>query len=138
MRIRLGAGSEVAGFVEDRVVGQQTFAVGPEDAAVGTHSGGIEQVEVLVDEAEHGDATSRVTGKASQRRLVVGDKTGLEDEVLGGIAGDGQFGKGGDVAAGLLGQLVGAEDLDEVAVEITDRRIELRQCDAQHRHRRSR
>ena len=82
-RIGLVAGSEVAGLVEHRVVGQQTLAVGAEHAAVGAHGGGVEQVEVLVDEAEHGDATSRVTGKASQRRLVVGDEARLEDEVLG-------------------------------------------------------
>ena len=45
-----------------------------------------------------------------------------------------QFGEGGDVAAGLLGEVVGVEDLGDVAVEVTDRRVELRQGDAQHGH----
>ena len=59
-RIGLVAGREVAGLVEHRVVGQQPLAVGAEHPAVGTHGGGVEQVEVLVDVAEHGDATPRV------------------------------------------------------------------------------
>ena len=137
-RVGLVAGREVAGLVEHRVVRQQTLAVGAEHPAVGAHGGGVEQVEVLVDVAEHGDAPSRVAGQAGQRRLVVGDEAGLEDEVLGRVAGDRQLGEGGDVAAGLLGQVVGVEDLGDVAVEVTDGRVELRQGDAQHGHRRPR
>ena len=129
------AGHEVAGLVEHGVVGQQPLAVRAEHPCVGTHGGGVEQIEVLVDVAEHCDATPGVAGQAGQRRLVVGDEARFEHEILRRVAGDAQLREGGDVAAGLLGEVVGAQDLGDVAVEVTNRHVELGQGDTQHGHR---
>ena len=66
-RVGLAARREVAGLVEHGVVRQQALAVGAEDPPVGAHGGGVEQVEVLVDVAEHGDAAPGAAGQAGQR-----------------------------------------------------------------------
>ena len=133
-RIGLVAGREVAGLVEDGVVGQETLAVGADDLAAGADGGGVEQVAVLVDVADDGGAVARAGGELGQRGLVVGDEAGLEHEVLGRVAGDRQLGEGDDVAAGGVGPVVGVDEQGEVAVEVADGRVELGQRDAQDGH----
>ena len=136
--VGLVARREVAGLVEHRVVRQQTLAVGAEHAAVGADRRGVEQVEVGVDEAEHRRAPTGVPGEPHERRLGVGDEPGLEHEILRRVAGDRQLGERDDVAAGGLGEVVGVQDLGDVAVEVPDGGVELGERDSENRHHRRR
>ena len=102
--------------------------------ATGAHGGGVEQVAVLVDEADDGGAVARAGGELGEGGLVVGDEAGLEHQVLGRVAGDRQLGEGDDVAAGGVGPVVGVDEQGEVAVEVADGWVELGQGDAQDGH----
>ena len=133
-RIGRRAGGEVPSLVEHGVVRQQPLAVRADDLAVGAHRGGVVQVAVLVDEADHGGAAAGASGELRQRREVVGDEPGLEHEVLGRVAGGRQLGKGDEVATGRLGAFVGVDHLGHVAVEVTHGRVELSEPHSQHRH----
>ena len=134
-RVGLVARREVAGLVEHRVVRQQPLAVRAEHLAPGAHGGGVEQVAVLVDEADDGRAVAGAGGELAEGGLVVGDEPGLHHEVLGRVAGDRQLGEGDDVAPGRVGPVVGVEQLGQVAVDVADGRVELGQRDPQHGHR---
>ena len=137
-RIGLVARREVAGLVEHGVVRQQPLAVRAEDLSVGAHGRRVEQVTVLVDEADDGRTATRPRRQLAERSLVVGDEAGLHDEVLGRVPGDRQLGEGDDVASRGFGPVVGVEQLRQVAVDVADGRVQLGQRDTQdgHRHQR--
>ena len=82
--VGLVARREVAGLVEDGVVGQQPLAVRAEDLAAGAHGGGVEQVAVLVDEADDRRAAPRAGGQLAEGGLVVGDEPGFITRSSGG------------------------------------------------------
>ena len=63
--------------------------------------------------------------------FVSGDEPRPQHEVLRRVAGDGQLGEGHEVAAGVLGPLVGRDDALQVPVEVADGGVELRQPGAQ-------
>ena len=128
------AGREVTLFVEHGGVGQQTLVIDPNDLAANTHRRSVVEISVLVDEPDDGDALARRGSKGFKRHAVVGDEPRLHHEILRRISGDRQFGERNDVASGLLGLAVGLNQLREVAVEITDRWVELGKGDTQNRH----
>ena len=72
--------------------------------------------------AAHRPVAGRHLGQGG---LVVGDERRLEQQVLGRVAGDGQLGEHGDVAAGGVGPLQGGEDAGHVAVEVADDVVDL-------------
>ena len=91
------AGHEVAVLVEDAVVGQVALAIGAHPLAVVEHGGGVVEVEVAVDGADHhGHPVSVLEQRVSllDRPL---DERRLEREVFRRVAGDHHLGKGEDV-----------------------------------------
>src|SRR5207244_3358021 len=83
-----------------------------------------------------GGATARARRYLRQGGPIVGHEPGLEDEVLGGVAGDGELGEGGHVGAGGFGPVEGGDDPLDVSVEVADRGVDLTQGDAKPAHRR--
>ena len=65
---------------------------------------------------------------------VVGHEAGLEQQVLGRVAGDRELGEHGDVAAGRLGPVEHGEQGRHVAVEVADDGVELAGGDPESRH----
>ena len=66
--------------------------------------------------------------------MVVGDEPGLQQQVLGRVAGDRQLGEGGDVAPSASARRERGEDALDVAVEVADPRVDLGGGDAQDGH----
>ena len=133
-RVGLVAGREVAGLVEDGVVGQEALAIGADDLAAGADGGGVEEVAVLLDVADDRRAVACAGGELAEHGGVVGDEARLEHEVLRRVAGDRQLGEGDEVAARRVGAVVGVDEEGEVAVEVADGRVELGQRDPNDRH----
>ena len=133
-RERCGAGSEVALLVEHRVVRQQALLVDAHDLAARADRGRVVEVTTGVDEPHHGRTPTGAGRHLVEGGAVGGDEARLEDEVLGRVAGDGELGEHGDVAAGGLGLVVGREDALDVAVEVADHRVELTQPEPDARH----
>ena len=133
-RGRFVAGGEVALLVEHAVVGEEALAVDAVDLAVGAHRGRVVEVEAGVDEAHHRHAPAGAGGHPVEGGPVVGDEAGLEQEVLGRVAGDRQLGEHGHVALGDLGPVDGVEDGGGVAVEVAHDQVELAGGDTQARH----
>ena len=127
-------GGEVALLVEDAVVGKLLLVIDAADLARGAHRGGVVQVELLVDEADHGDAALGGRGHLGQGGQVVGHEPGLQQQVLGRVAGDRQLREDGHVGAGLLGDAEGRDDPLGVAAQVADDRIELAERHAQAGH----
>ena len=125
---------EVAELVEDRVVRQLALAVDPDDLAAGAHRGRVPEVAVVVHEADHRRTARGGRGDAFEGPLVVGDEAGLQQQVLGRVAGGRQLGEEGDVAALGLGAAQRLEDPLDVAVEVPDPRVDLGGGDTQDGH----
>ncbi len=99
--------------------------IGALDLSVGADGGGVVQVAVAVHEAHHGGAAAGAGGQLGQRLQVVLDEAGLEQQVLGWVAGDGQLGEHGHVGPGVLGLLQGGQDALHVALQVAHDRVEL-------------
>ena len=131
----VGALGEVAMLVEHLVVGQLALAVDADDPAVGAHGQRVEElVAGPVDEADEGGAPTGGGGDPVERLEVVGDEARLQQQVLRRVAGDRQLGERHQVAAVGLGRLDRVDEALDVAVEIADHEVELRQGDAQAGH----
>ena len=131
---RVVAGGEVALLVEDPVVGQQPLAVDAVDLALGAHRGRVVEVTAGVDEADYRRAPTGAGRHPVEGGPVVGYEAGLEQQILGWIPGDGQFGEHGQVALGDLGPVDGVEDGGGVALQVTDDEVELAGGDPDARH----
>ena len=136
VRVVLVAGGEVAGLVEHGVVRKQTLAVRAEHHAARAHSGGVVEVAIGGDVADHCDTAPRERGHLVQRGEVVGHEAGLEHQILRGVAGDRQLGERDEVAPRVVRAVVGRADLGDVAFQIADGGVDLGQCDAQPCHKR--
>ena len=99
----LGTGREVPLLVEHGVVRQQPLAVDAGHLPADADGGGVVEVAPGVDEADDGRAPAGAGGHLGQGGAVVGHEPGLEHQVLGGVAGDGQLGEGSQVGPGRLG-----------------------------------
>jgi hypothetical protein len=132
----LGArtGTEVPLLVEDRIVGQRLLAVDAVHLAEGADGGGVVEVGGLVDEADHGGAAPRGRGHLVEVGLVVGDEARLQQEILRGVARDGQLPEDGQVGPGLLGHGQGVDDHLGVARQVTDDGVELAQGHTETTH----
>ncbi len=131
----IGAGLEVAGFVEDVVGGEEGFAAASEDLAVGDDGDGVVEeatcgAGIFFGEADDGDDVFGGIGDAGDGFFGEGEGGGFEEEVFGGIAEDGEFGEEDDV--GVLGFGGGdhVEVFFEVAGDVADGGVDLGEGDA--------
>ena len=134
VRIVHVAGCEVAGLVEDGVVGQQPFAIRADHFAVGAHRSGVVQIAIRVDEPHYRCTTTGARGQLVEGDLVVGHEPWLQHQVFRRVPSDRQFGKSDDVASGRVGLVVGRDDLGQVGVDGANGRIDLGQGNAQASH----
>lgn len=128
------AGGEVAGLVEDGVVGQQALAIGAHHLTADAHRCRVVEVAIGRDVADHRGAPLRMGRNPVKSREVVGHEARLQHQVFGWVAGDGQLREGDDVASGQLGFVVGRTDLGDVALQVADLGIDLGEGDAQPCH----
>ena len=131
---RLGAGLEVTVLVEHAVVRQVLLVIDAGPAAVVQDRGRVEDVVALVDEAHHGGEAAGGAGDLGQRAQVRLDERRLEEQVLGRVAGDRQLGKGHQAAAERARLLETGADLGDVALEVSDRRVDLGEGDPEAAH----
>ncbi len=89
-----GARLEIPYFVEDAVVRQHLLAVMCEDFAILENHAGIENLVVAVvrKAQKHGNVADRIANRLD-RFLDATPEAGVEQEILGRIATDTQFGK---------------------------------------------
>ncbi len=121
----LHAGREVALLVEDGVVRQQTLVVDADHLTSRAHSRRVVQIEAGIDEADHRGAATGTGSHLLQRGAIVGDEPGLQYEVFGRVAGDGELGEGGQVGVGGLGPAERGRDPLDVPIEVADDGVDL-------------
>ena len=119
------AGLEVALLVEDAVVRQEDLVIDGRDLAVVQERGGVEEITVLVDKADHGGDVRGGPCDHAELREVVADECRLEDEVLGRIAGDRQLRKADDVGARGARLVHPADDQPRISGQVTDGWVDL-------------
>ena len=129
-----GAGGEVALLVEDGVVRKEALLIDPLHLPAGAERRGVVEIALGIDEADDGGAASCAGGHLVERSPVGGDKPGLQHEVLGRVAGDGQLREDDDVAPRCFGIVVGGEDPLHVAVEVADHGVQLGEPDPDSCH----
>ena len=121
----LGTGLEVAIFVEDAVVGQVDLVVNAQKLPVVGHGGGVVDVALGVDEADHHGYALGV-GHNLPHPLDVGlDEGGLEQQVLRGVAGDCHLREDHDVGLLRPGLADVLQNPGGVAVQVADGGVDL-------------
>ena len=128
------AGREVALLVEHGVVRQEALAVDADHLAAAQTAAALWRSRPASTKPTIAAQRPVRAATFGERSPVVGHEAGLEHEVLGRVAGDGQLGEGGEVGAGRLGLLQGVEDALHVAVEVTHDGVDLAQRHAQAAH----
>ena len=117
---------EVAVLVEDAVVGEVVLVVAVQDLAARDHGAGVVEVGVEVDEADGGHHVLRnLPGELVQGPHVLLDKARAHQEVLGGVAGDGQLGEGDEVGARVDRPLQGVGHPLDVSPDVPDGGVDL-------------
>ena len=106
----MGAGCEVALLVEDGVVGEEPLVIAADHLPASTEAGGVAQVAIGVDEPDDRRATARAGCHLVEGAAVVGDEPGLQHEVLGRVAREGQLGEDRKIGTSRLRALVRLED----------------------------
>ena len=132
--VALVARSEIARLVEHAVVGQQPFAIGAFDLAASAHGSSVVQIAIALYETNDGNAVTGSRRNGSQHVFVVADESRLQHEIFGRVTRDAQLGERNDVALRGLGPIVVIEDLGEVALQIADGWIYLRERNAKPSH----
>ena len=132
----LAAGPEIAALVEDAVVGQELLVVDAGAPAVVEDGGGVVGVGGEVDEADEcGDVLAGGGGlEILKSGEIVVDEGAAEEEVLGGVAGEGEFREGDEVAGEGLSAVDGVADEGGVALEVADGGVDLSEGNAQGAH----
>ena len=125
---------KVAVLVEDAVGGEVVLAVDAHQLSLVSDGGCVVDVGAGLGEAHHhGDVPGG--GDDAAHGIHVGLKeAGLEKQVLGGVSGDGQLGKGDQVGTQGAGLLHQAYDLGGVAFQVTDCGVDLGQGQAKGAH----
>ena len=123
----VGAGEEVALFVEDAVVGEVDLVVDAEEASVTDDGGGVEEAALVVrvNEPDDNGYALGMVDDLVEAGAVLGDEVGLVEQVLGGVAGDGELGEGDEVGVLGSGLVDVVEDLGRVAPQIADGGVDL-------------
>ena len=131
---RLRPGLEVAVLVEHPVVRQVVLVIHAGDPPVVDHRGRVEDVVPPVDEADDRRQPSRGPDHLVERAQVRLDERGLEEQILGRIAGNGQLGKCHEPDAPLPRPLDVVHDLADVPLEVPNCRVHLSEPDPQRLH----
>ena len=129
----LAAGGEVAVLVEDAVVREELLAVDALHGAARAHERGVREVAV-----ERRPADERHDPLAAPRHLVHGlagrsDEPGPQEEVLGRVSGHRQLREDDEIGGGALRLLDRRGDSPDVAVEVADDDVQLRERDPHRR-----
>ena len=117
-------------LVEHVVIGKVTLVVGAVDLAARTHGRCVPDAVGAAVARTIGETDDRRTaagsgGELLERRTDIADESRLEHEILGRVARDRHLGQQDEIGVGRLGLLDHGEGLGDVAVEISDGRIEL-------------
>ncbi len=94
------------------------------------NSGGVVDVDVRVDKADDGRDALDLGGDVSKRLLVVENEGASQQQVFRRVARQGQLRKGNEVGAEVASAAGVLDDLRGVALEVTDRRVDLRERDS--------
>ncbi len=122
---------EVALLVEHLVVRQRLLAVVGVDAAAAHQRRGVEDLAALVLRvAEHQVDRRRVAAQPLDGRLHLAPEAGVEQQVLGRIAGERELGQQHEVDAGLGPGPRRRQHARGVAVDIADEQVVLREQQA--------
>ena len=118
----VGAGEEVALFVEDAVVGKVDLVVDAEEASVPDDGCGVEEAApvVRVNEPDDDRYALRVVDDLIEASAVLGDEVGFVEQVLGWVAGDGELREGDEVGTAGSGLVDVVEGLGRVAPQVAD------------------
>ena len=155
-RERLDAGDEVPLLVEHRIVGQRPLPVGTDKTTVDADRCAVIEVRYrrmgitgnrlgvsccrvgtgvgCLGESHHDNGPTRGRDHPVQCGPRVADETRTQEKILGRVTGDGEFWEGHEIAPHRLGLVDDAADLLDVAVEITDDRIDLGKPHSDHGH----
>jgi hypothetical protein len=134
---RLRARDEPALLVEHAVVGQEPLAVDPD------HPPPAQTAAALAKPIPPGAAPTKPTTRRTppggrrhlfQRGHVVGHEAGLEEQILGRVARNGQLGHHAHVGPGMLGRGERGQDAVDIARQVPDDGVQLRGGQAQVRH----
>src|SRR5918996_2619259 len=118
---------EVAILVEDAVVGEEALAVDRLHLAVGADRARVEEIAVEMRRADENDDAASGCSDLAERRLRGADEARPQQQVLRGVAGDGELGEEDEVCAAAARLAEPLEDPGAVALEIADDRVELRE-----------
>ena len=101
--------------------------VDAEEASVLDDGGGVEEAApvVGVDEADHHSYVLGMVDDLVEAGAVLGDEVGFVEQVLGGVAGDGELGEGDEVGVAGSGLVDVVEGLGRVAPQIADGGVDL-------------
>jgi hypothetical protein len=130
-RARRGAGHERPRLVEHAVVRELHLVVAGDDLAAADQRGSVVDPGIgAIDEPDDGGApTDRVARETLERDQVVVDERRPEHEVLWRIPRDRELGEDDHVGVRLGGARGPRSEELDVAVEVADRRIHLRERD---------
>jgi len=103
---------------------------------VGDHCERVEDVAVgPVGETDDRSARTRDAGRhLVERSTVVGHEAGLQQQILGRVAGDRELGEDGEIGALLLGLAHPLVDERHVSGQVTDLRVDLTEGHPKHVH----
>ena len=129
----VGVDVEIPPLVEDVVVGQFPLAVGALDLAAAQHAGRVvEHAAGRFGPADDRDDAVHVLGDLHQRRFAVDQKARAHQQVFGRIPADRELREDHHVRAVLVaGMRDHHRDAFGVAAHVTDRKVELGECDSE-------
>ncbi len=128
--------AEVPVFIEHPIVRQEYLAIGVDMLSVGQYCGGIEEaVVVAVNESDDRDDPPCRLLDIFERLDIVLHEPGLQDQVLGRIAGHGKLGQRDNVGTELFRALDRDDDLVAVARKVADNGVDLGHGNADRSHR---
>ena len=129
------AGAEVAVLIKDAVVGQVDLVVDAHELAVAGEGGGVVDLVALAVHKADDDGDAPGGGDdLIEGGEVVADEGGLEEQVLGRVAGEHELGEGDEVGLPLAGLLDAAQDDAGVAGDVADGGVHLRQGQSKGPH----
>src|SRR5439155_128589 len=131
---RLAPRLEIAVLVEDAVVRQVLLVVDAGQGPVVDDGGGVEEILALVHAADDGGEAARRLRHVRQRGQVGLDEGGLEEEILGRVAGDRQLGERDEVGTERTRLRQTVHDAPGVTLDVPDGRVDLGQAHAEAPH----
>ena len=131
---RLHPGLEVPVLVEDAVVRQVLLVVHARHGPVVADGGGVHDVVLPVDEADHDDEAGRRPGHAVEGTQVRLDERGPEQEILGRVARQAQLGEGDQIDPEGARPLDLVEHPASITLDVADADVELGQADPELSH----